>query len=353
MGKSKLYIRNIQALNYLELFLVAAVAAVLAIRLFLQITGYPQIGNSQLHIAHMLWGGLLMLISILVLLIFLGKRSENFSAIIGGIGFGTFIDEIGKFVTRDNDYFFHPTAAIIYVIFIIIFLVVRTIHRGRHYSPSEYLMNALREMEEVALHDLDEDEKKQISYYLNQSNPKNPLVASLKSLLELIATVPASKPSYFARIKELLRFRYEMISSTRGFRIIIIAFVSFQLVINLFYVFVLIVSAWFSRGIFDLPMFRYFAGHLETMTFIDWAELSSSLLSAVFILIGLTLIAKSRLAAFRMFDRSILVSIFLTQMFVFYREQFSGVIGLFIYLLVLVALRFMIERERLAMIAQE
>ncbi|MGH7908854.1 MAG: hypothetical protein ACRENW_03265, partial [Thermodesulfobacteriota bacterium] len=52
--------RNFDAGNYLENFLVAAVAAVLVIRLFLKMTGYPQIGGSSLHIAHMLWGGLLM-----------------------------------------------------------------------------------------------------------------------------------------------------------------------------------------------------------------------------------------------------------------------------------------------------
>ena len=69
---------------YLELFLVFAILAIFLIRLFLVLTGYPQLGGAKLHIAHMLWGGLLMLISIFLLLMFIGKRTEKIAAIIGG-----------------------------------------------------------------------------------------------------------------------------------------------------------------------------------------------------------------------------------------------------------------------------
>jgi len=47
-----------------------------------------------------------------------------------------------------------------------------------------------------------------------------------------------------------------------------------------------------------------------------------------------------------MFERSILVSIFLTQVFAFYKEQFSALFGLLFNIVILLALRFMIERER-------
>ncbi len=37
---------------------------VIATRVYLELTGYPQLGNSVLHIAHALWGGLLLIIAV-------------------------------------------------------------------------------------------------------------------------------------------------------------------------------------------------------------------------------------------------------------------------------------------------
>jgi len=51
-------------------------------------------------------------------------------------------------------------------------------------------------------------------------------------------------------------------------------------------------------------------------------------------------------AALRMFERSALISIFFTQVFIFYREEFGALLGLALNLLILAALRFMLEKER-------
>ena len=44
------------------LSLVSFASTVIITRLFLELTGYPQLGNSELHIAHVLWGGLFLFI---------------------------------------------------------------------------------------------------------------------------------------------------------------------------------------------------------------------------------------------------------------------------------------------------
>jgi MFS family permease len=80
----------------------------------------------------------------------------------------------------------------------------------------------------------------------------------------------------------------------------------------------------------------------------DWAGISFSLLSAFFVLCGVIFLRRSRLFAYRMFERSILVSIFLSQVFAFYKEQFSALVGLLFNIIILLALRFMIEREKTA-----
>src|SRR6202022_1730779 len=79
----------------LDIFLVSAVLTVLGIRAYLQATNYPKIGGGGLHIAHVLWGGLGMVIAIGILLSFLSPGTRRFAALIGGVGFGAFIDELG------------------------------------------------------------------------------------------------------------------------------------------------------------------------------------------------------------------------------------------------------------------
>ena len=126
---SGVFYRNIRARDQLELFLVAAISSLLLVRLYLHLTGYPQLGNGQLHIAHMLWGGLLMLIAIILSLSFLGARIQRWLALIGGAGFGIFIDELGKFITHDDNYFYRPAIGIIYAIFIILYLTFNFLSR--------------------------------------------------------------------------------------------------------------------------------------------------------------------------------------------------------------------------------
>ena len=105
MSRISLY-RNAQARDQLDIFLISAVTSLLLIRFYLSLTGYPQIGSGGLHIAHVLFGGMFMLAGISVSLSFLGLHAQRLAAFLSGIGFGAFIDELGKFITRDNNYFF-------------------------------------------------------------------------------------------------------------------------------------------------------------------------------------------------------------------------------------------------------
>jgi len=315
-----------QAGDLLEVFIVSAVATILAIRGYLYLTGYPQLGSDNLHIAHMLWGGLLMMASIIILLVFLGKTAQNLAVIIGGIGFGTFIDEVGKFVTQDHDYFFKPAVAIMYTIFILIFLIVRAIQTRIQYSQAEYLMNAIRELEEIAFHDLDAEERGRILDYLEKSNSTDPLVSELRKVIDGVDLVPTPKPGIFRRVSKWANDRYRRVSTMRGFDKIIIALFLIEMVSSFSYVISVALSG--------------------DQQWIEWGQMISSLASAILLLWGVLKLRKSRLKAFRLFERSILISIFFTQVFIFYEEEFGALVGLAIDLLMLMAIRFMIEREQ-------
>jgi hypothetical protein len=347
MKKSYIFIRNFEASEYFEVFLVSAVSSILIIRLFLRLTGYPQIGNSNLHIAHMLWGGLLMLISILILLFFLSKRIEWWAALFGGIGFGTFIDEVGKFVTQDNDYFFQPAVAIIYVIFIFIYIAVHTIQSGWGYTKKEYLVNAIEGLKELALKNLDEEEKKKAIGYLNRSNPSDPLVISTKNLLLNTQAAGNPRPGMYASLKLNLNKLYVMVIEKRAFTLTVIIVFLLNLVVStsavIFYIFFLGLG-W--ERILNSSIFSHIAKRFYNISFVDWAEILSSLVSGIFVFIGIYYIRKSKVKAYEMFERSILISIFLTQVFIFYKQQFAALIGLSINILFLLVIKFMIEREK-------
>src|SRR6266511_699235 len=138
----------------LDTVLVCAVGTILLIRTELWLTNYPQLGGHGLHIAHLLWGGLAMLIAIGILVSFLGPFARQVGAVLGGLGLGFFIDELGKFVTSDNNYFYKPTAAIIYIFFIVFFLIARALQRRRELTPREYLVNALELAKDGAVRDM-------------------------------------------------------------------------------------------------------------------------------------------------------------------------------------------------------
>ena len=112
--KARQLVFRFYAERYILLLLISFALSLSFTRLFLEITGYPQIGNSELHFAHVLWGGLIWFSGSLLPLIFANRRAFDLSAILTGIGFGLFIDEVGKFITSSNNYFYPSAAPIIY-----------------------------------------------------------------------------------------------------------------------------------------------------------------------------------------------------------------------------------------------
>src|SRR5215470_18839608 len=177
-------LRNSDAPLLLESFIVAAVISVLMIRWTLTIAGFPQLGGGGLHIAHMLWGGALMLIAILLMLAYLDRSILHLAAVIAGLGFGTFIDEVGKFITADNDYFFRPAVAVIYVVFVIVFLVAQWLVGNRRLTHREALANALDLLEPRLGRPLEDDDHRAIAAMLDQADSDSELAASVRTYLD-------------------------------------------------------------------------------------------------------------------------------------------------------------------------
>jgi hypothetical protein len=125
-----------------EAFIIVAIATILLTRLYLQLTGYPQVGGGDLHIAHALYGGAFMMLALIIGWLMLGFGARMMCVVLGGIGFGLFLDEVGKFVTTDNDYFYGPAAEIMYILLVVILVGTRIVRDFRPLSPRECLATA-------------------------------------------------------------------------------------------------------------------------------------------------------------------------------------------------------------------
>ncbi len=63
------------------------------------------------------------------------KPNKLIGTLLGGAGFGLFIDEVGKFITSDVNYFYKPAIAIIYIVFVVIWLAGRFVLTRRSGEP--------------------------------------------------------------------------------------------------------------------------------------------------------------------------------------------------------------------------
>lgn len=335
----RLFWRNLDGGELLETFLVAATVAVLAIRTGLAVTGYPTVGGESLHIAHMLWGGLLMLVALVLTFSYITRSSLRLAAVLGGLGFGTFIDEVGKFLTHDNDYFFEPAVAIIYATFIVTVLVARGIQGRRTYEPAEYLLNAVRELEEVAADDLDPDERRRALARLDRADPDHALTHALREWLDAAPTVPRADPGLLDRWRRRADAWYRAVSGTTAFVRAVDVFFLAQLVLRVFYVTALITGASFG------PLARLSLQAPRSLGAVDAIQILALVASGVFTLLGVVRLRRSRARAYRSFRRSLLITILVTQVFAFAQHQLSALIGLLGNLLVLRAVDLALERE--------
>lgn len=385
LARPALFIQSIHSETLLEDFFVSAVASVLAIRLYLHVTGFPQLRFGELHIAHTLLGGFIMLIALVLLLAFLDRGSRTVAAVLGGIGFGTFVDELGKFITTDNNYFYQPSVALIYIIFVLIFFAIRAFGRRRSLSSQECLANAFDIARQGSLSGLEQEEQDQALQLLEGCEPAQ-VRENLRTILQSIQVSPSQPSRPMARFRTFLDRFYKWAASKWWFSGIIITFFAFTAVTSVSAVVAVVewpwaLTIWVSAGvillgalvwsrsvgtrylnsvisvsiiILSILMSWIIVAHLEGLPFsiLEWAQFVFPGISGMFITIGILVLPRSRLRAYRMFQRAILVSIFFTQVLSFYEYQFLALVGLILDILILVALRYLIKNEKIKVKSQ-
>jgi hypothetical protein len=329
--------RTVEAKALVDTFLVFTVLTVIVIRVSLELLGYPQLGGNGLHIAHLLWGGLLMVVAIVLATVVITRSARWAAAVVGGIGFGLFIDEVGKFVTSDNDYFFKPAFAIIYVAVVLIWLVTRMLLVRRPSHPSEALANAIDFLKEASVRELNEDELRTAYALLDSCDPTDPLVDGVRRLLDDVEPIPRPEPFVGTRLVERTRAAYARLATTRGARVVVTTI--FALLTALALVSVV-------GYVYDLAVGRH-------LRFVDWANLISNCVLSVLYTVGVyALFQRARLVAYRLFEAAVLFNLFVVQVFDFADYGAIAGVELVIALVLLVTLHLIIAEEERTGVAQ-
>ncbi|SCF01090.1 hypothetical protein GA0070558_119119 [Micromonospora haikouensis] len=303
--------RALAAAAYLQAFVLSGVAAVLLTRVLLRATGYPQLGGGGLHIAHVLWGGLLLAVGLGVALVFLGGAARMTGAILGGIGFGLFIDEVGKFVTARTDYFYAPAAGIIYAVFAVLVVITQAVRERTRLIPEERTANALDAVAGGLIDGLTDRRRAQVLRLARGSGAETE--AAVAALLDAVPRREPPPPRFWQPWLARVRRVAVGLTDQRW----VVRFVVLYLVVEP----ALTVVGVAADGV---------TGALDEER--EWGAVlgvsASALATAVLSIAAAVRLRRDRIGAFRLFKLAILVDLLFGQIFNFTVNQFGAVAAL-------------------------
>ncbi len=325
-------IRDPNSEAMIEIWLVSAVVSILLIRAYLALTGYPQVGGGTLHIAHMLWGGFGMVIGFGMLIIFAHRVWKPIAAIVSGIGFGTFIDELGKFITKDNDYFFQPTIALIYGIIVGLFLIARYIGSRRTPTDADHLFYAGDGVQWALIGKLDKRRREHALENLYATGDASAFASEIEHILTTARLADREHRSRILALRDRLEQRYWKLVSNHWLERVVIGlfvFKGLQVFVSL--------GVGVATGSFTVG---------NGLSFAEWGATIAAAVGGLLAVWGLVrLLRKAREQALKLFSASILVSILFGQFFAFASEEFLALGNLVVELLILGVLRFALAAE--------
>ncbi|MFI0791876.1 hypothetical protein ACH4OY_04110 [Micromonospora rubida] len=320
------------AAAYLQAFVLSGVASVLLTRAYLQATNYPQLGGGGLHIAHVLWGGLLMTAGLAAALVFLGGAARMTGAILGGLGFGLFIDEVGKFVTVETDYFYAPAAGIIYGIFALLVVITQAVRGRTRLIPAERTANALDAVVGGSIGGLTERRRSEVLRLARGSGAQTEA-----GVARLLDAVPRREPPP-------RRFWQPWLDRARRF---VTGLTAQRWLVSLVVIYLVAEPALTLIGV----LLDGVTGELDQER--EWGAVlavsASALVTAVLSVTAAVWLRRDRADAFRLFKLAILVDLLFGQIFNFTVNQFGAVTALGVDLLLLAVVT--AEHRRLSRVA--
>ena len=297
-------------------FVVAAVVTVLVVRGALAASGYPQLGGGGLHIAHVLWGGLLLAVAVVLLLSYAGPAVRPVAGIVAGVGFGLFVDEIGKFVTSSNDYFFEPTPSLIYVVMVVLVLLGEVLHGRRVQDPSELLAGAVDEAVSGLVGGFSVRARQRAHALVDAAGDAHG-AAEVRALLEVVEADARELPDVIGAVSGWVVDRTHRVVQARSVPWVAVAVLTLTGVVTV------------GQG-----LVAWGAGSDEP-TWVVAGIVVSGFGSVVCSVIGLVVVRRTRARGYEWFRRAVLVSLLLTQIFLFRLVEWAAIAGVVVDLVLL------------------
>jgi hypothetical protein len=324
-AKALYFVRRVTAMQDFELFFVTSVATILLVRMILAATGWPQLGGGKIHFAHLLWGGIGMLLAFILFMAMQGRLWDWLATLSAGIGFGLFVDELGKFITSDNDYFFKPAVAIMYVLFVVLFFVFRALGRVDRMGTETALVNSFDFAKEAVMHAMSPGERDEALYVLGRADQGDPMVQALSRVLrgdELPDDGPNAVQRFWARVSGW----WTRLVGRRWFRRFVLWW------------FILTTLVWLLNPI-------TFIADGTSLTGMEIGGMLAGTATGVCTVLGIVNWRRSKLHAYRWFERGALIAILIGGFFSFYEYQVAAIVGLVWMLVQLAVIRSMIGVE--------
>lgn len=297
-------------------FLVTTLATVVLTRLLLSLTGFPQLGGGSVHVSHVLWGGLLMALAFILLMTFVGPVVRRMSVLVAGVGFGLFIDEVGKFVTADYNYFWQPTAALIYLVVIGLGLFADVLQRRHPRDPAEFLAAAADQAVAGLAGGFSARERTRARWYLSQAGDA-PGADEVRALLDAVEHDAVEVPDPIGATSQWIVRASRWLVRARWVPWVTVGVLVATSVVTL------------AQGIYG-----WTASDDEPVWLVVGLVLSG-LASTAFAVLGLVRVRTDREAGYRWFRRAVLVALLVTQIFLFRLSPWDATTGLVIDLVIL------------------
>ncbi len=183
-----------------------------------------------------------MFIALVLPLTFANPYIPWVTAILGGIGSGLFIDEVGKFITQRNDYFFPLAFPIIYSFILVCVWFALRLRAFRRPDARSQLYNVLDDVKQVLDNDLDPHEhaelRNRLTHVLRETDDaeERALAEALLGFCQSRAVRLAENPTVLQQTwhrGRALAFRIPPRPSVRGILVISFGYTALNSVVQL------------------------------------------------------------------------------------------------------------------------